>query len=526
MNAVADSLPEAIYSTAQVRAMDRAAIEGRGIPGYELMGRAGEAALETLRRRWPDARRLLVYCGAGNNAGDGYVVARLARAAGLTVRVEAVSSPAALGGDARRAAEECARAGVVIEPFEPFEPQGERAAEDAPSARSGPAGADVVVDALLGTGLARAVEGRYAEAVARINRSCVPVLALDVPSGLDADTGEPLGAAVRASATVTFVGLKQGLFLGRAPDYRGELAFSDLMLPAEVSAALEPTMRRLRPEALRAALPPRARTAHKGTHGRLLLVGGAPGTAGAIRLAAEAALRVGAGLVYVATDRESASVVLSGRAELMCRAVAGAEDLEPLLAVADGVVLGPGLGRSEWARSLWHRVLAADLPLVVDADGLNLLAELGAGGRRSSSSSGSSSNWVLTPHPGEAGRLLGRGIADVQRDRLAAARALASRYGAVAVLKGACSLVSEPRGDGVAMHVCDYGNPGMGTAGVGDVLAGVLGGLLVQLRDVPTAARTGVLLHALAGDDAAADGERGLIASDLLPAIRRRANPT
>jgi NAD(P)H-hydrate epimerase len=270
--------------------------------------------------------------------------------------------------------------------------------------------------------------------------------------------------------------------------------------------------------------------AHKGTRGRVVVVGGDTGMAGAARMVARAAFATGAGLVHVACPADTVRALQAAEPDVQTVEQEFASPPSPalldLVARADAVVLGPGLGRSEWARSLWHRVLAADLPLVVDADGLNLLAELGAGGRRSSSSSGSSSNWVLTPHPGEAGRLLGRGIADVQRDRLAAARALASRYGAVAVLKGACSLVSEPRGDGVAMHVCDYGNPGMGTAGVGDVLAGVLGGLLVQLRDVPTAARTGVLLHALAGDDAAADGERGLIASDLLPAIRRRANPT
>jgi NAD(P)H-hydrate epimerase len=254
-----------------------------------------------------------------------------------------------------------------------------------------------------------------------------------------------------------------------------------------------------------------------------LLVGGAPGTAGAIRLAAEAALRVGAGLVYVATDRDSVAVVLAGRAELMCRAVERAEDLDSLLAVADGVVLGPGLGQSEWSRSLWRRVMDSDLPLVVDADGLNLLAELGAPAARGP---GARSDWLLTPHPGEAARLLGSEAGDVQNDRLGTVRALALRYGATAVLKGACTLVAVPEKDG-DVRVCDYGNPGMGTAGVGDVLAGVLGGLLVQLRDLPSAARTGVLLHALAGDDAAAeDGERGLVASDLLPAIRRRANPS
>jgi hydroxyethylthiazole kinase-like uncharacterized protein yjeF len=503
MERLRDSLPEAVYAAAQVREIDRGAIEGLRVAGYELMCRAGRAALDVLRRRWPEARKIVVYCGAGNNAGDGYVLARLARAAGLAVRVEAVTPPERLGGDARRAWEDCSRAGVAAEPF---------AAVSGPT----PFTPDIVVDALLGTGLTRAVEGRFAEAVEHINASRAPVLALDVPSGLDADTGWPLGCAVRAAVTVTFVGLKQGIFLGAGPDHTGELEFSDLGLPSDLSGALAPAFRRLGPATLRAALPPRARTAHKGTNGRLLVVGGAPGTAGAIRLTAEAALRVGAGLVYVATDKDSVGTVLAGRPELMCRPVSRAQDLDPLLDLADGVVLGPGLGQSEWSRALWHRVVAADLPLVVDADALNLLAELGASQRTSRS------GWLLTPHPGEAGRLLGSDAGAVQRDRLAAVRTLATRYVATAVLKGACTLVATADLD---VRVCDYGNPGMGTAGVGDVLSGVLGGLLVQLREIPMTARAGVLLHALAGDDAAAEGERGLVAGDLMPALRRWANP-
>ncbi|HEX6995154.1 MAG TPA: NAD(P)H-hydrate dehydratase [Gammaproteobacteria bacterium] len=548
-----DNLPAAVYTTAQVRAFDRIAIEERGIPGYELMCRAGRAALDVLAARWPDAHKVAVVCGAGNNAGDGYVVARLARAAGYSVRLEAVVPPERLRGDAKQAWEDCRAAGVAAVPFG-------RAREDGFVP-------DVVVDALLGTGLDRPVEGAFAAAIDALNAAGAPILALDVPSGLDADTGRVMNVAVRADVTVTFVGLKQGLFLGEAPDYRGELEFSDLMVPPDVYAGAPPALERLTPALLERALPRRARTAHKGTNGRVLLVGGGPGMPGAIRLAAEAALRVGAGLVYVATWRDSVVPVMAGRPELMCRAVETVDDLEPLLELADVVVVGPGLGRSEWARRLFRRVLASARPLVVDADGLNLLAE--APERRG--------NWVLTPHPGEASRLLGRSVGDVQADRLGAVRELVARFDATVVLKGACSLVGTtrvdrgtarvhggtaagvtatadgtaaegtPTADGTAaadgapadgaatarahtgaadVAVCDYGNPGMGTGGTGDVLAGVLGGLAGQLGDLARAARAGVLLHALAGDDAAADGgERGMAASDLLPALRRRANP-
>lgn len=496
-----ESLPRAVYRIEQVRALDRLAIEQCGIAGYTLMTRAAAAALDVLRAEWPRAHHVLVCCGAGNNAGDGYVLARLAAQAGLRAAVLAVVPRDALRGDAAQAERDCTAAGVPIAPF------------DAASGQVEAFGPDVIVDALLGTGATRALDGDYARAVALINDSGVPVLALDLPSGLHGDTGLTLGAAVRAAVTVTFVGLKTGLFLGVAREYCGRIELADLGVPASARRTQPPALERLVPADLRAALPRRSRTAHKGDHGRALLVGGAPGMSGAIRLAAEAALRAGAGLVYVAAHPQSVAIVAAGRPEVMCHAVAGASDLEPLLERADAVVIGPGLGQDEWASALLHRVLAAPVPLVVDADGLNLLAA--APVKRA--------HWILTPHPGEAARLLGRTAADVQLDRLGAVRTLVERYGGVAVLKGACSLVAV---DTEHVHVCDRGNPGMAAAGMGDVLSGVIGGLLVQHQELGRAARAGVLLHALAGDSAAAAGERGLAAGDLLPEIRRWANPS
>lgn len=507
-----ERLPRAIYSVEQVRDLDRRAIEEHGVPGYELMRRAAAAALAALRARWPAARRIRVYCGAGNNGGDGYVLAALARAAGLEPTVVALVPLERLRGDAARAASECAAAGVAIAPF-----AAERVGSVGSVAGAGTdaAGApDVVVDALLGTGLDRDATGDFAAAIAAINESHAPVVALDVPSGLSATTGWPLGCAVRAALTVTFVGLKKGLFLGVAEDYCGEIEFASLKLPAAVTAGIVPPLERLTLAELAAALPRRARSAHKGDNGRVLLIGGAPGTAGAIRLAAEAALRVGAGLVYVATHEASAAVV-GGRPELMCRTVADARGLDALCALADAVVIGPGLGQDAWGEALWRHVLETDLPLVVDADGLNLLARQPAARGR----------WILTPHPGEAGRLLGSSAATVQQDRAGAARALAGRYGGVTVLKGARTLVAA--GADAPLAVCDRGNPGMGSGGMGDVLSGVLGALIAQCGgDLERVARAGVLLHALAGDAAAAAGERGTIASDLFPHLRRWANPS
>jgi NAD(P)H-hydrate epimerase len=490
----------AIYSAKDVRELDRRASAELGLPSFELMSRAGAAAVRALRRRWPDARAIVVLAGAGNNAGDGLVVARLAKAEGLDVRVLAVSPPDRLKGDAKRALDECSAAGIAIERFAGLE-------------TSTDAGVPIIVDALLGIGADRPLAGDFAAAALAANSCGAPILALDIPSGLHADTGWPLGGAIRATATISFVALKQGLYLGRACDYTGDIELADLGLPAGLAHGLEPALTRLELPELARALPPRPRSAHKGTSGRVLLLGGGPGMSGAIRLASEAALRVGAGLVYVASHPDSAAAVRAGRPEAIVHSIDAASELNELIGLADAAVVGPGLGRSDWARACLERLLDSGLALVADADALNLLATAPA----------TRGNWVITPHPGEAARLLGSSVEEVERDRLASVRALASRYDAVAVLKGANTLVAGRSGPPA---VCDRGNPGMASGGMGDVLSGVIGGLLVQTRDGATSARAGVLLHALAGDDAAAAGQRGTLATDLMPYLRRWANPS
>lgn len=494
------ALPTALYTAAQVRALDRHAIEVDGVPGYELMNRAAHAALAALRARFPAAHRLRVWCGAGNNAGDGYVLARLAQAAGLTAEVVALSEPARLTGDAARAWRDWSAA----------------CPDRLTDAACGAADVDLHIDALLGTGLDRPVEGEMAAAVRRINDSPAGVVALDIPSGLAADSGAVLGVAVRADLTVTFVALKQGLLTGAGPAHIGELVLDDLGVDA-AHAGIEPSMRRLVAEDLRGWLPARRRDAHKGSHGRVLVIGGGPGMPGAVRLAAEAALRVGAGLVSVATLPAHVPVVVAARPEIICHgieaSVAGLALLDELLARADIVALGPGLGRSDWARALWQRAMRCTGSLVIDADGLNLLAE------QPQSTAGTC---VLTPHPGEAATLLGTTTAAVQADRPAAVQALIARHGGIVVLKGAGSLIARA---GERPWLCDQGNPGMASAGTGDVLTGAIAGLAAQLNCAWTGARAGVLVHGLAGDAAATDGERGLLAGDLLARLRACVNP-
>lgn len=466
------------------------------------MQRAGQAACTLLQGKWPQARRICVLTGIGNNGGDGFEIARLAAAAGLDVTVLQLGDPARITGDAYQMAEQWRASGGRWAPFTEL-----------------PRGVDVIVDALLGTGLERDVGGQWREAIHRINEQRAPVLAIDIPSGLHADRGVVMGAAVRASATISFIGLKQGMFTADGPEYCGEIHFDALAVPARIYASQILAARRLDIGRLRGALTPRARNAHKGHFGHVLVLGGDRGMGGAARMAVEASARVGAGLVSLATHPDNVSAVLAARPEAMVLGVRDAADLAPLLVPATVVVVGPGLGQSEWGRALWRAALAAQRPLVVDADALNLLALTPC--RRD--------DWVLTPHPGEAARLLGVSNAEIQADRFAAVDALVRRYGGVWVLKGAGTLI---RGGGdQPPGVCSAGNPGMASGGMGDVLSGVIGGLLAQgqalglgLREV---AELGVCIHAAAGDLAAAEaGERGMLATDLMPYIRRLVNPT
>lgn len=492
-----NAIPHGLFRAAQVRELDRQAMDTAAISGYLLMQRAGDAALAVLRGRWPDARRLVVICGAGNNAGDGYVLARLARQAGLQARVLAVADPDTLRGEALQAFQDWRSAGGDTGRF----------------ARASLQQADVVVDGLLGTGLTRPLDETWRAAVADVNAVTTPVLALDVPSGLSADTGAVLGNAVRADATVCFIGLKQGLYTGEGPEYSGRVYFDDLQVPPEIYLSVHPSATRMGPEVLPRLLPRRSRTAHKGHCGHVLVVGGDHGMAGAARLAGEAAARVGAGLVSVATRPEHTAAITAARPELMCHGVDDGRGLSTLLHRAGVVVLGPGLGQRPWAVEMLGAVLDSALPLVVDADALNLLAR--APVRRG--------QWILTPHPGEAARLLGTDAATIQGDRFAAVEALTDAFDGTVVLKGAGSLVRSPGG---VTHVCDAGNPGMASGGMGDALSGVLGGLLAQGLDLEDAARAGTYLHAAAADRAAAaDGERGTLALDLMPQLRRLANP-
>lgn len=485
-----------VYQCKQIREFEDYAMQKLCINGDTLMQRAGKAAFDVMQQMFPHAKRIAVFCGGGNNGGDGYVLAELAHERELKVTVYQVGDHSSLKSEALHAYERCRDARIPIEAFGP---------------KTNLQYPNVIVDAICGIGLKEDLREDVLQAIEFIEKEQARVLAIDVPTGIDADTGRILGKALSADVTVTFIGMKLGLLTGSGSSYVGKLILNDLQLPTDLFAIAEPVAETIKLSAFEDYLKPRMRDWHKGLSGHVLIVGGDMGFSGAVRMAGMAALRVGAGLVSVATHPENAAFLDAECPELMCHGVTDAGELSGLLDKADVVVLGPGIGQSPWAKELWQEALGVDKAFVVDADGLNILA----------GQNQVNDNWVLTPHPGEAARLLGVTTKEIQNDRLRAVTDIGRRYGGVCVLKGSGSLIAAP---GMRTAICDKGNPGMATAGMGDILSGVIGGLLAQGVPLGDAAELGVLMHAMAGDMAAKDGERGMIATDLLPYLRKLSN--
>ncbi len=485
-----------LYTAAETYAVDAAAIAS-GIPSIQLMKRAGRAAFELVTERFADVGLVSIFAGGGNNGGDGYVLAGLLAQRLFAVKVIALVAPDQLKNEVRQAYEFAVQEGVEVLAF-----------GDVPFIEAPAEG--LIVDAMLGIGLQGAVRENYASAIEQINASGLPVFALDIPSGLQADTGAVAGAVVQAQLTLTYIGVKQGLLTGRGPAVCGELVLANLNVPEASYTAVNPSTERLYLNALLPLLAPRAADAHKGDFGHVLVIGGDTGYGGAALMAAEAAARTGAGLVSIATRPEHIPAILARRPEIMACGVVSGQELEPLLARPTVLVVGPGLGRSPWSEQMLQQAVKSGLPLVLDADALNILA-----GGRVVPASVKRDNWLLTPHPAEAARLLGQTTAEVQADRFAAVRAIQSKYNASVILKGAGSLVASAEG---SVGVVTDGNPGMATGGMGDVLSGILGGLIAQGLSLADAARLGAVVHACVADLAADEhGQRSLLATDLIP---------
>ncbi len=506
------NLPVALYLRNDVRELDRFAIEECGINGFDLMSSAARFSFHCLMKTWPSCRSLVVLCGSGNNAGDGYIVASLAKKRDVAVTVLHLADPDKLKGDARLAYLQCKTTQVTCLPFslEAFE----QLTHDEEI---------VIVDALLGTGLNSEITGDYAHAIAAINQQPHPVLAVDIPSGLCSDTGQALGIAVKATLTTTFIGLKLGLFTGSGRDYCGEICFSSLKLPEEIFKHRQAPVSRLDIAGLLSGLSPRARTSHKGNCGRLTVIGGDTGFGGAVVMASMAAARIGAGLTSVITQETNRSALHAAIPEVMVHCPASTVQIQPLLDNSDVIVIGPGLAQSAWSEKMLQAALNANKPLVLDADALNLLAFHSHLKRLYQLQKPEVlEQHVLTPHPGEAARLLNLSTQAIQADRRQAILSLQANWQGHILLKGSGSLLINPNQE---IMLCPYGNPGMASGGMGDVLSGLIGGLLAQGIETAMALQLAVCLHARAADIASdMEGERGLLATDLIPLARRLLN--
>jgi len=492
-----------LLTSAECRQLDKLAAEKYGVPVSALMENAGRAVAEATVPACASGR-VIVFAGTGNNGGDGFVAARHLREHGLKVEVWLAGTAEKIQGEARANLDKLATFGIPVSTAEP------------PTAQHG----DAIVDALLGTGLTRPAEGRYADGIAAIHQgrhAGAHVIAVDIPSGLDADTGQPLGPCVAAQLTITMGAVKPGLCLEPGASLAGELHVADIGFPAAALDEIAGKLELLDEAAVRHLFAPRPRDSNKGTFGHLLVCAGSPGKAGAASLCVGAALRSGAGLVTLASRPAVAERLWTAHPEAMAIPLTwtgplGSPDIAPLAAALAGksaFAAGPGIPRGpDTAAALAELLSGFAGPSVLDADALNAFAENLPLLRRAKGP------LVLTPHPGEMARLCGKPIAEVQRDRIGVAKAFAAEHGVTLVLKGARTVVAAADG---SAWIVPTGNPGLAHGGTGDVLCGLIGGLLAQGMPPAEAARAGAYVHGLAGDFAVRhSGERGLVAADVI----------
>lgn len=506
------------YSAKQVLANESLVAQSQQLALYELMERAGTAAFEVLRQRWPKTKSMLVLSGKGNNGGDGFIIARLAHVANIQVTVLITCDIANIKGDALTAYQAMLDAGVTVSLSSALTQNLIQYISDFTG--------DVIVDALFGIGFYGALNEPMQQLVSAINENNASVLSVDIPSGLCATTGFVSEEnAVIAEVTVTFIVYKQGLLTGQAANFVGELVLADIGLGAPFTEAVTSHVSYQASYLLLNGVSPlkkRLNTSHKGTIGRVLAVGGGKGMPGAIRLASEAALRCGAALVSVCCHKDNQWLVFNGRPELML-APNKAKQLANSTAMKKAKVLliGPGLGQTDWSKALFDLAIAtlidsdevASKLLVLDADALALLSQ----------TTHYCSRWILTPHPKEAARLLGCDVATIEADRFSAVQSIAKKYGGICILKGAGTLIS----DGNQTVINSTGNAGMASGGMGDVLAGIVAALVLQANDNFAATCLAVYIHGAAGDIIANNGgQRGILASDLFAPLQKLVNLT
>ncbi|WP_420022062.1 bifunctional ADP-dependent NAD(P)H-hydrate dehydratase/NAD(P)H-hydrate epimerase [Candidatus Pantoea edessiphila] len=487
------------YSVWPIKSLNKLEVDAAcylNISLYEIMLRAGNAICNHISKYWPDAINWLFLCGHGNNGGDGYVAARIAKISGKKVTLISYSNEIKdLSREAQIAYNEWISIGGKIHEVD----------------AKWPDKIDIIIDALLGTGINRVPNSAYSSLIKKANLHSAPILSVDIPSGLFASNGNVLGNAIYASHTLSFITLKPGQLIGKARDFIGELHYIDLGLSSFFLNKKAPILR-FDSSCLSYWLKPRRPTSHKGDYGKLLFIGGNIGTAGAIFMAAEAALRTGAGLVKLLTYKENIAPIVGTRPEIMIDDIKNEYVLKESLLWADIIIIGPGLGNNNLAKDILNKVSLSKKPMIWDADALNFL----------STTKDKCCNRIITPHSGEASRLLNCSLDEIEKDRLYTARCLSNQYGGIVVLKGAGTIIVEEG----KIAIADVGNAGMASGGMGDILTGIIAALVGQQLTLFDAACAGCIVHGTAADELASNrGLRGILATDLFKILWKFINP-
>tara|TARA_B110000014_G_scaffold260455_1_gene250214 strand:+ start:6017 stop:7528 length:1512 start_codon:yes stop_codon:yes gene_type:complete len=496
-----------LYTTSETKRIDGLAIKERNITSFSLMEKAAKFSFQIIRNRWPEMKNMIIFCGKGNNAGDGYLLASLAKDSGIEVTI------------------------VCPEPTKKFSSAASQALSLAKSMRIKILGIKqfnklklskkdtVIVDALIGIGIRGRLNGKMHSAVQNINAlgKSYPIIALDVPSGICADTGKILGIAVKADLTLTFIGLKRGLYTSEGRSYAGEILLNQLDIKSSLRSKVKSNSYLLDSENSLNKLIDRDLNAHKGHYGHLMIIGGDRGFGGAAILASKCAAMSGCGLVSLATRPEHIGAALTSCPEVMAKGVNSGQDLDDFLGSPDVIVIGPGLGKSAWGEQMMQKAFIEckkrNLPLVMDADALNMLTSIKLKVM-------TPKKLVITPHPGEAALLLKKDVLKIEEDRFKSAEELTKKFNSITVLKGSGTIVCS-NFNKLKLGVCESGNPGMASGGMGDILSGLIGSFIAQGLNLSEATETAVEIHSASADIASQDlGELGLLASDVIKTIR------
>jgi len=480
-----------LYTVKQIKKIEKIARKKGGVSSFEMMQQAAVSILIAVKEHYTTAQKITILCGSGNNAGEGYLFAQLAINLGYQIQIVCLSE--------NTKSLETQIAKERIQGITSIKRTNNLSALKEPC--------DLFIDALLGIGLSRPLTRKYLKAVSIVNKNLSPVLSLDIPSGLNADTGQMMGnTAIKADKTITFIGHKTGMLTGNSSDYTGEIILANLGLETHISK-IKPSTHLIQS----IQLSPRLRTAHKGHFGHALIIGGNNHYAGAAQLAAISAVRTGAGLVSLATKKPYSKTAHIYHPEIMGYPIQTKKELKLIIEKASVLIVGPGLGQSKWSKTLWESIKDINKPKIVDADALNLLAK----------DPYYSDTWILTPHPGEAARLLNCTTSTILENRYESIKKIQKKYGGICVLKGAGTLICNNK----QIYTNITGNPGMASGGMGDVLAGIIGGLVAQKYSLFQAAQAGVYFHGLAADKSSTYyGERGLSASQLFKYIQQLIN--